>query len=241
MAPPSLNSHFKPKPGCLKKKDDKNHFNARYWLRLSLSMLYITGMDGDFKRRGSYADMVTSRHRQTTAPINIQSSETVSAKAVSSKRKKHGKKLLLVGIIVVITTLGIALAYFLVASRQNHTPIDDYARQSDFSLYYPDRLPEDYEVATTSIASSRLKSRSNKPTITVTQQAMPANLDADRIVGKDAPAAVRAQSGTLYNIGTGEQGRYMLITSGTLIFFSTNSKINTEMANSLADDLKPVR
>jgi hypothetical protein len=160
------------------------------------------------------------------------------------KKVSRTKRLLIISVISLAVGAGVGGFMYI---NQSTSPLDRYVKQYHFPLYYPSEMPSDYALAESSLRSTNtifiynLKSTSKKPTLTITQQALPADFDAAKLTSKDTPSIVTA-SGTLYDLSIGDVNKYMLTTGeGTIIFINTAAKINKEIIISLAADLLPAQ
>lgn len=141
--------------------------------------------------------------------------------------------------------LAAAGAAALIYTHKSSSPLSKYAYQVSFPVYGPAKLSAGYTLNPKSINVSgdllvySLAGTSKKPTLVVTQQSTPADFDANKLVGKNA-SALAVPTGTLYDISAGEQSKYMLTTGTTLIFISSDSKVENGVVNSLASDLHKV-
>lgn len=161
-----------------------------------------------------------------------------------------GKKLIAGGLIAALCLIVILLFVFVFRKSDSalKKQLIGYQETSGFTLYEPKGLPEGYKADTADTSTSSgviftiLKSTgADKPTITISQQSIPANITADTLYGLAAPDATDTKNGKLYIGTSNDTMNATLVTDSSWILFSAPKSINAEVIKTLASSMEPIR
>lgn len=176
--------------------------------------------------------------------MDESSEEQVQAQPRRGHKRKKWLWISIVAIVVLALGAGGTLIYM---HQRDKTPLDKYTALVNFPVYYPSSFPAGYTLDKTSISINGdlvvyqlIGTNPKNPALVFTQQAMPADFDANKMVGKNA-SALGVPTGTLYDISAAQQSKYMLTTGPTLLFINANSKVDAKMINTTVSSLHEVK
>ncbi len=136
------------------------------------------------------------------------------------------------GALVLIIVAVAAGSWWLIALRSS-SPFSAGIKSSvSFALYYPTTEPKGYRLDPSSIINSRgtvfynVTASSGKPPIKVSQQQIPKNFDPKVLFGHNPLPSTISPIGTVYDLSSKDQSRYMVTASDSLIFISSTGKIS---------------
>lgn len=151
-------------------------------------------------------------------------------------------------IFVLVFAVTLLLAGFGIYYWRSSVSIIDrkLASQADFTVYAPRQEPKGYKLQQeqTSLENDLLTYKftgsDEKLDIIVTVQDRPDGFNMNQISEGGSINATAMDSGTLYNLSTGETGQYLLDTGISLVYITSPSGIDTTTINSLANSLRKI-
>ncbi len=145
--------------------------------------------------------------------------------------------------IVVLALVGSAVWYW----RDSASVVDrKVVSSADFATYAPRQAPSGYQVQDdqtsfeNEILTYKFASKTDDPDIVVTVQDRPDGFSMTEISKGGSLSSRAMDSGTLYDLSTGETGQYLLDTGVSLVYITSAGDINASTINLLANSLRKI-
>jgi hypothetical protein len=192
-------------------------------------------------------DYVQKKRQSPTRSTDRDSYEPL-AQHISQPRRNR-RKILIISTCIAATIIICAGLGSLLYAHSKKSPLPKNIVQSaNFPIYYPSPVPQGYSydpdrtTASTGLLIYRLKNNANKAPLTLTLQPVPKGFNVSKVFDPKVTPATSVPVGNEYNLGIGQESKYVIITDdGTLIFITSSTKIPGSTLHSLVNNLQLVK
>ena len=174
---------------------------------------------------------------------------TVKAKAWSKSTDKKApmsprrRILITATIVAAVCVAGVATTGWLLYGHQPILPRATIS-QVEFTVYVPAKLPAGFQLdgrqatSSSTMLTYTLTHTGSGKTVTVTQQATPANFNMNTLIASSSIPTTMVSAGSLYNLSTGDKNTYMLDAGGTLLFLTAPKGIEPADISAIATSMQ---
>lgn len=162
---------------------------------------------------------------------------------MSAKRSDRIKKPVYSIVVLLVLTLSIS-ASVVVYWWLNRPLIDkSIVKDATFPVYIPKEAPEGYKLDSgqTKLDSDMLVyefvSQDHGGRVVVTVQPMPTSFDMQKLIGSGSVSSTSTELGALYDLSVSSNSKFLLDTGDTLVFLTSDRRIETSTITAIANNL----
>lgn len=168
-----------------------------------------------------------------------------SVETTTSSGRPWARKLKFLWWITLVVGLVLAAGFWY--WRQSSSVVERrVVAEAGFTVYAPRQAPAGYVIESdqtslkNDILTYKFTSQSDGGDMVVTVQDRPDGFSMSEISKGGSISSTAMDSGTLYDLSTGEAGQYLLDTGVSLVYITSQGKIDKAAVNALANDLRKI-